>query len=166
MVCSVWDQIESGPVKELDSQWEIPVEISEEGKLPLTDYFLSVIPSQKSQHAWPPEVCRLYSDTAVELGRAFACTRMMGEKLTTWDALRIWPILISVEFMKLLGNWHPGALILLAHYCILLKKMEAHWYFAGRAAKLPPTIVHRLDLRWHCYIKWPLEEVGMSPSVV
>ena len=165
MICSVWDRIESGPVKELASQWEVPVEVLEEGKQSLTDYLLSVIPSQSSPDAWSQEVCRLYSDTAVELGRAFSCTRALGEKFTTWDALRIWPMLISVGYMNLLSSCHPGALILLAHYCILLQKVESHWYFEGRATNLLSTIVHRLDTRWHCYIQWPLEEIGMSSSV-
>jgi hypothetical protein len=165
MVCSFWDQIEAGPVKELASQWEVPVEISEEGKQPLTDYLLSVIPSQDSPDAWSDEICRLYSETTVELGQAFSCTRSLGEKFTTWDALRIWPMLISVEFLQLLSAWHPGALILLAHYCILLKKVEVHWYFEGRATKLLSTILKRLDMRWHYFIKWPLEDIGIRSYV-
>lgn len=166
MVCSVWDQIENGPVKELASQWEVPVEISEEGKLPLTDHLLSVIPSEDSQYAWSEEARRLYTDAAVELGRAFMCTRTLGEKLTTWDALRLWPMKISVDYMNLLNQWHPGALILLAHYCILLQKLDTHWYFEGRATKLLSTILKRLDTRWHCFIEWPLEEIGVCSSVV
>jgi hypothetical protein len=165
MVCSVWDLIEDGPVKELASQWEVPIEISEEGKLPLVDHLLSVIPSQDSQYAWSVEECRLYTNTAIELGQAFACTRTLDEKFTTWDALRIWPMLISLGFMNLLNNWHPGALILLCHYCILLKKLEAHWYFEGRATRLLTTIFKHLDTRWHCFVKWPLEEIGISSPV-
>jgi hypothetical protein len=166
MVCSVWDRIESGPMKDLASQWEVPVEISEEDKQPLTDYLLSVIPSQSSTDAWPEDVCRLYSDTAVELGQAFSCTRALDEKFTTWDALRLWPMLISIEYMNLLGNWHSGALILLAHYCILLQKVERHWYFEGRSTKLLSTIVKHLDVRWHCCVRWPLEEIGIQATLV
>jgi hypothetical protein len=164
MVCTVWDQIVAGPIKDLAEQWEVPVEVLEDGQTPLERYLLSVIPPQSAEDAWPEEVCRVYSETAIALGRAFSCTRALGGKLTTWDALRIWPMLISVEFIELLREWHPGALILLAHYCILLKKVESHWYFEGRATKLLSTIVHRMDLRWHCYIRWPLEEMEILIS--
>jgi hypothetical protein len=165
-VCSVWDVIESGPVKDLASQWEVPVKISEDGKLPLTDYLLSVIPSQSSPDAWPEDVCRLYFETAVELAKAFSYTRALGERFTTWDALRLWPMLISVEYMNLLSSWHPGALILLAHYCILLQKVECRWYFEGRSTKLLSTIMKHLDVRWHCYIRWPLEEIRIQSITV
>ena len=166
MVCSFWGDISNGPTAELANQWEVPIEIPEDTKSPLIDYLLSVIPSQGSEHAWPEDICSLYTDTAVELGRAFMCTDTLDEKLTTWDALRLWPMLISVEYMNLLNNRHPGALVLLSHFCIILQKLDSHWYIEGRAKKLLSTILQRLDVKWHCFLKWPLEEIGIPLSVI
>ncbi|KAG0649822.1 Orsellinic acid biosynthesis cluster [Hyphodiscus hymeniophilus] len=165
MICFFWDQIKSGPVRDLANQWDVPI-VTENCDLPLVDYFLSAIPPCDSQYAWSEEECRLYTDAAVELGEAFAYAQTLGEKLTTWDALRIWPLLISVEFMDVLHGWHPGALILLAHYCVLLKTVECHWYFEGRATKLLSTILKRIDARWLCFIRGPLKDVGTCASDV
>jgi hypothetical protein len=164
MLCSVWHQLETGPVRALVSAWEVPIIISDDSKASLVDYFFSIIPSRSSEDAWTEEECKIYRDAAVELELAFSCTRALGQTFTTWDALRIWPIRISVDYMNLLGTRHPGALILLAHYCILLQKLEPQWYFEGRASSLLSNVLSYLDTKWYSHIKWPLKEVG-SPSM-
>jgi len=162
MLCSVWARLEAGPVKALAAGWEMPIKVSEDDKRHLVEYLISVVLSRDAQEAWPKGIRTVYHDAAVELAWAFSCMRALDESFTTWDALRIWPMRISGEYMDLLSIWHPGALILLAHYCILLQKVESKWYFEDRATRLLSTILRRLDERWHCYIKWPLEEIGLS----
>jgi hypothetical protein len=162
LFCEVWDRLESGPVKALTFGWEIPKEVSDDNKTHLVDYLHSVVLSQSAKMGWPENACRILNDAAVELAWAFSCMRVLGEGFTAWDALRIWPMRISVEYMNLLSSWHPGALILLAHYCILLRKAESHWYFEGRATRLLSDILHRLDGKWHSYVKWPLEEIEVG----
>lgn len=160
LLCNVWDCIEAGPVKALALAWEIPI-AAPKSKTDLVVNLLSAIPEPSSADAWPDEECKIYHDAAVELGKAFVSTPLT-EEFTTWDALRIWPMYASVEFCTLLKSWHPGALILLAHYCILLQRVESHWYFDGRATRLLSTILRHLDVRWHQYIEWPLQEIGVS----
>jgi hypothetical protein len=160
LFCKVWHQVETGPVWALASACGIPLVVPD-SKTDLVVYLLSAIPEQTSPGAWTLEECKIYHDAAVQLGTAFSSTPPT-EIFTTWDALRIWPMYISVEFYALLQRLHSGALILLAHFCILLQRVESHWYFEGRATRLLSTILRRLDRRWHHYIKWPLQEVGLS----
>jgi hypothetical protein len=164
LLCKVWDRIETGPVKALAKAWDIPIP-ERNSKTDLVIHLLSVIPDQTSSDAWPMEECQIYHDAAVQLGTAFSSIPL-SEAYTTWDAMRIWPMYISVEFCALLKSSHPGALILLAHYCLLLQRVQLHWYFEGRATRLLSTILDRLDARWHYYIKWPLEEIGASSVAV
>jgi len=35
------------------------------------------------------------------------------------------------------------------------------WYMKNTAASMLSTILRRLDVIWHCYIEWPLTEVGL-----
>jgi Orsellinic acid/F9775 biosynthesis cluster protein D/Fungal specific transcription factor domain len=165
LLCTVWHELESGPVKALSLAWETPINVSEDFESEKRDYFLSVLFTPSSCAAWPEETCRILHAAAIELGSAFSCTRALGETFTTWDALRVWPMRISVDYMYLLNKWHPGALILLAHYCILLLKVEQHWYFEGRAKRLLETIMSRLDPVWHDSIKWPMKEIGMMTEM-
>lgn len=160
MLCSVWDNITRGPARALADAWDLPIEI-EDDDIPYLDHLLAVIPPQTAAHPWPDQVVQVYTNAATELSRSFACLETLGASSTTWDILRIWPMRVSMEYMSLLHDRHPGALILLAYYCILLKRMEIQWYFEGRAAKLMAAIILNLDEGWHWCIHEPLKRVGI-----
>jgi hypothetical protein len=162
LFCHIWDDVETGPIKALALAWDLPV-APPKAKTDLVIRLLSALPAHSSPDAWLDEEYKIYHDSAVELGTAFAATPL-SENYTTWDALRIWPMYASVDFFALLKSWHPGALILLAHYCILLQRVESNWYIEGRASRLLSTILHHLDSKWHQYIKWPLQEIGITPD--
>ena len=160
MLCHVWDRIGTGPVRHLAESWELLVDNFKFPHQPLLDYLLAIPPKD-----WPDEVRVPYKDSAFALARSFACLQALDENFTTLDVARFWPIQNSLEFVELLVHWHPGALILLAHYCIVLQRVGmGSWYLEGRAASMLFTIVRRLDPMWHRYIEWPLSEVGLSPS--
>ncbi len=160
MLCDVWGQIGTGPVRYLAESWENLVDISKFPDQPLLDYFRAIPPDD-----WPEEVRVPYNDSALALARTFSCMHALDERITTLDVVRFWPIRNSVEYVELLSNWHPGALILLAHYCIVLHRVGTRtWYLERRAASMLSTIVRLLDLTWHRYIEWPLSEVGLPPS--
>jgi hypothetical protein len=160
MLCDFWGRIGTGPVRYLAESWEILTDMSEFPHQPLLDYFLAIPPDD-----WPEEVRVPYNDSALALARTFSCLQALDEKITTLDVVSFWPIQNSFEYAELLSNWHPGALILLAHYCIVLNRVGTRsWYLEGRAASVLSTIVRRLDLTWHRYIEWPLSEVGLPPS--
>ncbi|KAG9228102.1 hypothetical protein BJ875DRAFT_490216 [Amylocarpus encephaloides] len=155
MLCHLWDKLEAGPVGALASAWEIPIDISAHPIQPLVNYLVAM-----TQDEWSDDTRNIYRGTAIELARAFSCMNALGDAITTWDAVRIWPMRLSIAYMELLKQKHPSALILLAHYCIVLKRLELNWYFEDRAASLLSTISHHLDVKWHSFIQWPLEEVG------
>lgn len=159
MLCDVWSQLQSGPVGSLVSVWEIPIAFSKAEQERLMDSLLSAIPLQDSEEPWSEDVCEVYREAATELGVAFSCTQDPDAGFTAWDALRIWPMRISEAYLNLLGQQHPGALILVAHYCILLQRLDSHWYFEGRAKRLLFTVLTCLDRRWHHIIEWPLAEM-------
>jgi hypothetical protein len=160
MLCDFWDQIGTGPVRYLAESWEALVAISEMPHQELLDYFLAIPPAD-----WPKEVRIPYKESALALARTFSCMQAMDEGITALDIVSFWPIRNSAEYADMLGNWHPGALILLAHYCIVLHRVGMqNWYLEGRAATVLSTIVRRLDPAWHRYIEWPLSEVGVTAS--
>ena len=161
MLCDVWGRIGTGPVRYLAESWQIVEQISEFPHQPLLDYFLAIPPSD-----WPEEVRVPYNDSALALARTFTCMDALDERIAALDVVRFWPIKNSLEYVDLLSNWHPGALILLAHYCIILHRVETRsWYLGGRAARMLSTIVRRLDPIWHRYVERPLSEVGLRHQI-
>lgn len=79
-----------------------------------------------------------------------------------WAALQVWPVRVPQEYFNLLKQRHPIALILLAHYCILLLPLEVNWYMNGYSRRLITRIYGQLDKEWRLWLQWPLEEIGLQ----
>ncbi|KAH6674868.1 hypothetical protein B0J14DRAFT_23182 [Halenospora varia] len=163
MLCDHWDTVDSGPVKALAEHWDVPVDIPEyDTPTPLLAHFLSIIPPPTSSSSWTEIEIFTYKSSAALLDRAFASLRTLREKFTMWDILRIWPVEVSREFLEMVSAKHPGALVLLAHYCVMLVKMEGHWWFEGRAGRLLGNVLGELGSEWWGVVRWPVEEIGVG----
>jgi hypothetical protein len=166
MLCSVWEVLEIGPFRALVAAWEKQFDLPKSIDMVISkhlDHLLEAVPPPWSADAWSDDECIEYRDAASYLALAISCSNTMGRPWTPWDVLRIWPIRLSEKFMIMLATSHPGALILLAHYSVLLKNIEDQWYFRGRATRMIRTIALRLDLRWHRFIEKPLEALNATP---
>ncbi|CRG83666.1 hypothetical protein PISL3812_01021 [Talaromyces islandicus] len=75
-----------------------------------------------------------------------------------------WPICVGPIFISNLRDRRPMALILLAHYCILLHKMDDFWWMKGWPRRLLHSIYTTLDPSWKDAIRWPVELIGLSGS--
>jgi len=83
----------------------------------------------------------------------------------TWldvrGAVFIWPGAVSQVFVDLLYERRPGALVLLAYFCVLLKRIDSYWYFEGLGVGLLKRIGEELDRRgegWREWIGWAERE--------
>ncbi|KAJ5753168.1 hypothetical protein N7520_010085 [Penicillium odoratum] len=151
MLSEVWSQIESCPVSALTEAWETELDVGD-SKLPYLEHFMSIVPQDGS---WSEHVISVYQDGASALADVFA---YLDQETTTidvsmWNILGLWCLRLEDEFYDLIFERHPGALILLAHYCVIMKGMETCWYFEGRPAKLIAAILSVLDERWHPYLQ-------------
>jgi hypothetical protein len=157
MFCDVWSRMGTGPVGYLTKSWELLEDLCKSPHQPVLDYLLAIPPDD-----WPEDVRVPYNESAFALAQNFSCLHTLDERITTLDVARFWPIKNSVEFVELLEKWHPGALIILAHYCIVMHRVGGtSWYLKGAVASMLYTILRRLDVVWHRYIEWPLREVGL-----
>ena len=95
--------------------------------------------------------------------RAFAQARAAQSRsnYTMLVAVYTWPTQVTQEYLDLLKKRDPAALILLAHYCILLRPLEDVWYMGGYSRRLLSRIYNQLDEEWHPWLQWPLEEIGL-----
>lgn len=151
MLRDVWDKVQNGPASVLAMAWEVAVDVGG-SELPYLGHFIALVPDDSS---WSEESVSVYHASAVQLAKSFAFMDKIGmdSGVSTWTILGMWPVTVDDGYIDLLYERHPGALILLAYYCIILKEMQQRWYFAGRAAKLMTTIVDLLDARWKLYIE-------------
>lgn len=71
-----------------------------------------------------------------------------------------WPCMITLSFIKLVEERVPEALVLVAHYCVLLKRIETLWWMTGKAENLLETVRAALGGGWDEWIQWPIDKVG------
>src|SRR5207248_3115641 len=75
-----------------------------------------------------------------------------------------WVVMVGEDYLSLLSNRHPEALIIFAHFCVLLKQAESIYWFKNWPRKLISAIYHSLDEAYRLWIRWPLEQIGYDPQ--
>lgn len=93
------------------------------------------------------------------LRRCFAMPSLPSKPVNIMRALHIWVVSIPNAYLEALSELRPGALVVLAHWCILLKRAETIWYLQGSAENIMSTIYGVLNEEWRARIAWPLQVV-------
>ncbi|KAF2088586.1 hypothetical protein K490DRAFT_64635 [Saccharata proteae CBS 121410] len=77
----------------------------------------------------------------------------------------IWPIRITPECIFLIRQRHPGALLMLATWCVILHNHGNFWWLGDRAKKVVQAVKEALDPCWHDGMKWPLEYIANDANI-
>ncbi|MCJ1360267.1 MAG: hypothetical protein MMC33_010270 [Icmadophila ericetorum] len=75
-----------------------------------------------------------------------------------------WPAMVSAEYMTLLSLRSPEALMILAHYCVLLYRFDHFWYVHGWAGYTVKAIYRNLEEEWRKWIEWPMTMIGIDTA--
>lgn len=67
----------------------------------------------------------------------------------------LWPTMIPQKFVNMLNCRAPEALIVLAHYCVILHHLDRYWWKTGWTVHLLENICRVLDPSWHSWMEWP-----------
>ncbi|KAJ9603474.1 hypothetical protein H2200_012252 [Cladophialophora chaetospira] len=82
-------------------------------------------------------------------------TRGDGTVLATF----VWPINLPPRFLDLLSEKQPEAMIILAHYCVLIHwgatAKDDTWFISGWAEYMLETIRDSIPDVWHEQLEWP-----------
>ena len=74
----------------------------------------------------------------------------------------VWPINLSGEFTDLLSMRKPEALIILAHYAVLLHHRRRVWLVGNVGGILIQEISKFLGTFWKSWLDWPNEVIAQS----
>ncbi|KAJ5779162.1 hypothetical protein N7457_006882 [Penicillium paradoxum] len=146
MLCPVWSELTNGPLASFAALWKDDLDVTIKSDDPLLRSLLSVISNESVGCERQPEnELHIYQDAAQKLAEAFEFARQCGSSLSIWDALNSWPMRVLPGYFDLLDRSHPGALLLLAQYAVLLKPLQKEWFLGGRVTKLIDEIGRRLQ---------------------
>ena len=100
------------------------------------------------------------SSTALHLLRScFAMLFLASKPVSIMRTLTLWVESIPSTYLEALSELQPGALVVLAHWCIMLKRAEMRWYLQGAAKNVLSGIHGALSEEWSTRIAWPLQVV-------
>lgn len=103
-----------------------------------------------------------YTEAISQLRQLLAASSATSDALTRRIFTSIWPAQISGTFIGLLHNERPPALVITAHYCILLKRCHSCWYMEHRAYDLFRAVQQSLAEKWMPYVERPSQVVQGS----
>lgn len=108
-----------------------------------------------SKDARTAEICK---EALGELRRVLELTHSLNRILSSEASLRVWPGCIGQDFVELIYERDPRALVILAHYCVLLKRNNHSWYLRGVGQGLLENIGQALGEEWQPWLQWPIEQ--------
>jgi len=71
-----------------------------------------------------------------------------------------WPLLINGEFVELLESRRPEAMLVLAHFAVLLHWCGKYWVFKRLGSCLLDSIMKAIGQGWERWLQWPQEMIG------
>jgi len=90
-------------------------------------------------------------------------SEIAGRKHPSSSMLKVWPHHIPAQFVDLLAERDPAALIVFAHYSVMLDRSVTYWFMEGSSARILRTVQALLkEERWNRWLQWPLKEWNAS----
>ncbi|KAL0261499.1 hypothetical protein SLS55_002929 [Diplodia seriata] len=114
-----------------------------------------------------PDELRVYLEATDKLSRAYAYfSRRSGSRATDSEvrSIFIWIYRVSDEYLALLTQFRPHALLIFGYYSALLHRLDSLWWVKGWGTHLISLIYGQLDPYYRALLRWPIEEIGWVPS--
>jgi hypothetical protein len=96
-----------------------------------------------------------YIDAISHLRNLLAASACLLSPVMQKVAASMWPCLVKDAYVRLLSEQRPLALIIIAHYYILLKNVKDCWYLEHYVRNLFKDVEKRLGKDWGRYIERP-----------
>jgi hypothetical protein len=74
--------------------------------------------------------------------------------------------MIPPQFISLVEQQRPRALVILAHFCAMAKAVDDHWVFHGLAEREVYGLQKLIPSEWQWAMEWPLKMVKQEPGNV
>lgn len=97
-----------------------------------------------------------YLAVTLELQHIYNVQRNVPGTQIVVPVLLAWPVLITAEYVQLLRDLQPQALIIFAHYAVLLHRARNLWIIGDGGQFLIRAISECLGSEWERWLKSPI----------
>ena len=164
IIQSVWECVSKGRLSRLlHDQSQSPASTS----LPvvLTEQ-LELLEDLCSKMAGDPEDSAACKEAVAQLRW---CFERMNNKATYECEVSLafcWPVMIPQHFITILNNLNQEALVILAHYCIILHHLDDYWWMKGWAHHLIDNIQRQVTDDLQAWILFPSNVVNLRANLL
>lgn len=109
-------------------------------------------------------VCKSMCRSAVEDLQERFDSLSLSDTHTTWAAIQDWLVAVPVGYVELLKHMQPEALVVLAHFAVLLHYGAEHWFIADLGARLVQLVNGHLGPHWETWLEWPIRATANDPN--
>ena len=123
---------------------------------------LSHLESLNHERTTDPGERRVYSETIYELGASYyaAMTDWTG-----WFAPLRWAKAFSPDFVTHLRLRRPLTILILGHYCILVRNTDVkHWWLRGWSDQVYQSVLRSIDQEWVPYLTETMRALKKSST--
>lgn len=100
----------------------------------------AIIPQQVLQNL------TAFNQAMAALVSSFSRFYMSDSTWARWNGIESWPRMLSEDFLVILEGANPAALVLVAHWCVLLSKHEdSYWFLHGQSQRMLTVVLANLD---------------------
>ncbi|KAJ9285674.1 transcriptional regulator family: Fungal Specific TF [Paecilomyces variotii] len=108
---------------------------------------------------------QIYQEALDGLCRTLAVAMKPGDerRLETADVFA-WLLEVSSEYLELLRQEEPIALVIFAYFCVSVRQIEWMWWMEGLSGRLLKELHSALDEEYRSWLQWPQEQIAWSPD--
>ncbi|KAL6713413.1 hypothetical protein ACLMJK_008878 [Lecanora helva] len=164
IIMSVWPYVKQGRLNGLlhDHQQEPP----QTDLPPVLKEQLSNLKDFCANSSQEPEAVSAYEQALQALQICFVRMNNRPPYECEVSIAFLWPVMIPQEYISLLNAKRPEALIILAHYCIILHHLDYYWWMRGWAMHILDNIQHELGEDLRSWIEWPTGVIDFNEKVL
>jgi hypothetical protein len=105
---------------------------------------------------------QIYMTALKELKKSFGQAQACAAQYDLTDAFT-WIFLVAEDLLPLLRTPTQEAVAIFAFFCVLLTKLDGHWWMQGWGRHLIAHAYGLLDEEGRLLIRWAVEEIGWVP---
>lgn len=158
IVLNVYPSIRKGPLEPLFAPWE-GMDPNHSTPLPLIEEMqVSALPSAWHAPHMSLSHIAILDEALLTVRRVFSLMAN-NPKISKLSSVMAWFGMLSEEYLAMVEQKIPEALVLVAFYCVALKKAENMWWVRGKGENLLRTVLAELGPGWERYTAWPVQQV-------
>lgn len=72
-----------------------------------------------------------------------------------------WLVFLESSYVSSLMSKKPFALVILAHYCVILDGLREHWFVQDWGVRVIEVVHANLSEEWRSLVHWPMKQIGL-----